>query len=245
MHMNQYIYFYRERILFSTFMCSLPYSQRVDWFTIPESATMTWSKFKVIYYTAPKFKMFLEIEPLKKEIPFQNIIFWFHVNLWGWILLTTLCYLLEILKWKKESLGCYRMRFTVFFSEPAEIRCGFSSGFATKTLATRCRFGVKGVLVSGSALFLHVLPFFLKVFDAWLCLSHTSVFLLQTVACSFLFLVFSGRKRRQICFLHTNIEVGDIFYQSTVKGAVIKSTPCSALHVHYLMGVKHAPIMGI
>ena len=95
--------------------------------------------------TAPKFKMFLEIEPLKKEIPFQNIIFWFHVNLWGWILLTTLCYLLEILKWKKESLGCYGMRFTVFFSEPAEIRCGFSSGFATKTLATRCRFGVKGV----------------------------------------------------------------------------------------------------
>lgn len=53
--------------------------------------------------------MFLEIEPLKKEIPFQNIIFWFHVNLWGWILLTTLCYLLEILKWKKESLDCYGM----------------------------------------------------------------------------------------------------------------------------------------
>lgn len=146
--------------------------------------------------TAPKFKMFLEIEPLKKEIPFQNIIFWFHVNLWGWILLTTLCYLLEILKWKKESLGCYRMRFTVFFSEPAEIRCGFSSGFATKTLATRCRFGVKGVFGFRKC-FVFTISFFwthgvwcILVFFTHICFSFTSGSLLVSFPC-----FFSGWKR--------------------------------------------------
>ena len=51
----------------------------------------------------------------------------------------------------------YGMRFSAFFSEPAEIRCFFSSGITTKTLATRCRDGVKGVLFSECVLFL---PFF-------------------------------------------------------------------------------------
>ena len=87
--------------------------------------------------------------------------------------------------------------------------------------------GWKVFLVSESVLFLPFLFFELMVFDAFLCFSHTSVFLLQGVACLFLFLVsfLAGRGVRYV-FLHTKIEV-------EVKGAVIKpllSVTCTVIN---------------